>query len=64
VHSCVSYLAMSLKNGGTVRIPVVNVAVERLRLYAVAIFRPSLIAGWGAYDAHGRRLYGGSGAPT
>jgi hypothetical protein len=62
VRSSVSYLAMSLKAGGTVRIPVVEVAGERL--YAVAVFRPSLIAGWGAYDARGRRLYGGSGAPS
>jgi len=62
VRSSVSYLSLSLKHGGTVLIPVVTVAGERL--YAVAVFRPSLIAGWGAYDSRGRRLYGGSGAPS
>lgn len=56
-----SYLRLSMTDGSTRRVPVVQVG--RARLYAIVIIRGPRIANWAAYTASGHRIYGGQGAP-
>jgi hypothetical protein len=54
-----SYLLLSMTNGSTQRVPVVQVG--NLRLYTVVLIHGLRIAHWAAYDSLGHRLYGGQG---
>lgn len=58
----VSYLVLSMADGSTRHVPTVQVG--KLRLYAIVIIHGPRIARWAAYDASGRRLYGGHGSPV
>ena len=58
----VSYLALSMTDGTTRRVPTVQVG--NVRLYAIVLLGGPRIGGWAAYDAAGHRLYGGRGAPS
>lgn len=57
----VAYLLMALANGRSVKVPVAVFSGQGF--YAMRIGRGPAIVRWGAYDAAGRRLYGGLGAP-
>jgi hypothetical protein len=56
----VSYLLLTMTDGSTRRVRVVQVG--NVRLYAVVITNGPRIAHWAAYDAAGHRLYRGQGA--
>ncbi len=56
-----SYLLLSMTDGSTRRVSIVQVGQERL--YAIAIIHGPRIASWAAYNASGHRIYGGRGAP-
>lgn len=62
VRPSVSHLEVVRTGGSTNRIPVVQIG--SVRLYAIVIVSGPGIASWGAYDAAGHRLYGGSGPPA
>lgn len=55
----VSYLMLTMTDGSTRRVPVVQVG--NVRLYAIVIISGPRIARWAAYDAAGHRLYGAQG---
>ncbi len=57
----VAYLRLTLAGGTTTRVAVSDVSGQRF--YAIEIGRGPSITGWGAFNAAGRRLYGGRGAP-
>jgi hypothetical protein len=56
-----SYLRLSMTDGTTRQVPVVQVG--HARLYAIVIIRGPRIANWSAYTASGHRIDGGQGAP-
>jgi hypothetical protein len=57
----VAYLLMELANGRSVKVPVAVFSGQGF--YAMRIGPGPAITGWGAYNAAGRRLYGGIGPP-
>ncbi len=57
----VAYLRVTLANGKSDKVPVAVFSGQGF--YAMQIGPGPAIAGWGAYDAAGHRLYGGVGAP-
>jgi len=57
----VAYIELTLVGGATTRVAVSDVSGQRF--YAMQIGRGRTIIGWGAFNAAGRRLYGGRGAP-
>jgi hypothetical protein len=62
VSGPVALLAVTLADGTTVRIPTVLVSGGRMFATVIAGSRPR-VTRWAAYDAAGRRLYGGAGRP-